>query len=36
MQNIKVAFKLRDWLWFLNKFDYVAVWNQDTIVNFMN
>lgn len=33
MQNIKLAFKLWDWLWFKNIFDYIAVWIQDTTVN---
>jgi hypothetical protein len=32
MQNIKLAFKLHDWLWF-SSFDYVAVWKQDITVN---
>jgi hypothetical protein len=27
MQNIKLAFKLCDWLWFKKKFDCTAVWN---------
>jgi hypothetical protein len=32
MQNIKPAFKLRDWLWVKN-FNYIAVWKQDITVN---
>jgi hypothetical protein len=33
MQNIKLAFKLQDYLWFKKVFfSYIAVWKQDRTV----
>jgi hypothetical protein len=32
MQSIQLAFKLRDWLWLTNNFDYIVVWKQDITV----
>lgn len=32
-QNIKLAFKLQDWLWFKKKIHYTAVQKHDKTVN---